>query len=161
MFTAPRFNATEWASIYRRAGARYAGPVAEHADGFAMFKSTVSHYNAQEMGALHPVSLPIDSTAAHADLHPDNVHCHPPQMHCHRRHNSQVVGTFHYNAKQICVLLPTALSITSYLHVHCNFRHHRHSNVQIGCGTDNVTTGIIAACNLNQPFLAECYFRKY
>ena len=29
---------------------RYAGPVAEHADGFAMFKSEIAHYNAAEMG---------------------------------------------------------------------------------------------------------------
>ena len=49
-FTTPNFNASEWASLYRRAGAQYSGPVAEHADGFAMFKSNVSHYNAFEMG---------------------------------------------------------------------------------------------------------------
>ncbi len=50
MFKAERFNADEWADLFKRSGARYVMPVAEHHDGFQMYKSGVSRFNAYEMG---------------------------------------------------------------------------------------------------------------
>lgn len=50
MFTADKFDADEWSALFKRAGARYVMPVAEHHDGFQMYRSAVSHYNTYEMG---------------------------------------------------------------------------------------------------------------
>ena len=50
LFTAKQFNAGEWAALFKASGARYVIPVAEHHDGFQMYKSAVSHYNTYEMG---------------------------------------------------------------------------------------------------------------
>ena len=50
MFTAEKFDAEEWAELFRSAGAKYVVPVAEHHDGFQMYRSEISHWNAYEMG---------------------------------------------------------------------------------------------------------------
>jgi alpha-L-fucosidase len=50
MFKAERFDARAWADLFARAGARFAGPVAEHHDGFSMWASRVNPWNAKEMG---------------------------------------------------------------------------------------------------------------
>ncbi len=50
MFQAEKFNANEWAQLFEDAGARYVMPVAEHHDGFQMYRSDVSKYNAYDMG---------------------------------------------------------------------------------------------------------------
>ncbi|HBI60433.1 MAG TPA: hypothetical protein DDY31_04350, partial [Lachnospiraceae bacterium] len=39
MFTAPNFEPKEWVKLFKRAGARYVMPVAEHHDGFQMYDS--------------------------------------------------------------------------------------------------------------------------
>jgi alpha-L-fucosidase len=50
LFTADKFDADEWADLFQKAGARYAGPVAEHHDGFAMWDTEWSEWNAANMG---------------------------------------------------------------------------------------------------------------
>jgi alpha-L-fucosidase len=55
LFTAEKFDADEWVELYVEAGARFAGPVAEHADGFAMWDSDVTKWNAKRMGPKRDV----------------------------------------------------------------------------------------------------------
>ena len=50
MFTAENFDAGEWAELFKQAGAQFAGPVAEHHDGFAMWDSTHTQWDAVDMG---------------------------------------------------------------------------------------------------------------
>lgn len=55
MFRAEKFDAAQWAELFERAGARYVVPVAEHHDGFQMYRSEISHWNAYEMGPKRDV----------------------------------------------------------------------------------------------------------
>lgn len=55
MFRAEKFDADAWAELFARTGARYVVPVAEHHDGFQMYKSELSHWNAAEMGPKRDV----------------------------------------------------------------------------------------------------------
>ena len=50
MFKAEKFDPAAWADLFKEAGAKYVIPVAEHHDGFQMYKSELSHWNAAEMG---------------------------------------------------------------------------------------------------------------
>ncbi len=50
MFTAEHWNPDEWVTLFKEAGARYVGPVAEHADGFSMWDSRINRWNAMRMG---------------------------------------------------------------------------------------------------------------
>ncbi len=50
LFKAEKFNAAEWADLFEKAGAKFAGPVSEHADGFAMWDSDLTRWNAKDMG---------------------------------------------------------------------------------------------------------------
>ncbi len=56
MFRAEHFDAEEWALLFKKAGARFAGPVAEHHDGFAMWDSDVTPWNAMDMGPKRDIT---------------------------------------------------------------------------------------------------------
>ena len=49
-FKAEKYDPDAWAELFRRSGAKYIVPVAEHHDGFAMYDCTVSDWTAVKMG---------------------------------------------------------------------------------------------------------------
>jgi alpha-L-fucosidase len=49
-FRAEHFDPEKWAELFKKAGARFAGPVAEHHDGFAMWDSRATPWNAVDKG---------------------------------------------------------------------------------------------------------------
>jgi alpha-L-fucosidase len=50
LFKAEKYDPFAWASLFRKSGARYVVPVAEHHDGFAMYDSSLTRWNAKNMG---------------------------------------------------------------------------------------------------------------
>ncbi len=50
LFTGEKFDADEWAALFKEAGAQFAGPCAEHADGFAMWDSELTEWDSYDMG---------------------------------------------------------------------------------------------------------------
>ncbi len=55
MFTGARFDPDEWAELFKSAGARFAGPVGEHHDGFTMWETQLTEWNAARMGPKRDV----------------------------------------------------------------------------------------------------------
>ena len=55
LFRAERFDPDQWAELFRRAGAKFVVPVAEHHDGFAMYDCSLSDWSAVKMGPKRDV----------------------------------------------------------------------------------------------------------
>ena len=68
MFKAEKFDATKWIELFKEAGAKYVVPVAEHHDGFAMYNTALSRWNAALMGPKRDVVGEIAEAARKAGL---------------------------------------------------------------------------------------------
>lgn len=55
LFTAKQFDPDEWADLFCKAGAKFAGPVAELHDGFSMWDSKLTEWNSARMGPKRDV----------------------------------------------------------------------------------------------------------
>lgn len=69
MFTATAFDAQEWMKVFKKAGAQYVFPVAEHHDGFQMYQSSVSTWNAAERGPKKDILAELKQAAEDQSLH--------------------------------------------------------------------------------------------
>ncbi len=55
MMTGAKFDPEQWAELVERSGAKFAGPVTEHADNFSMWDSKVNPVNAKQYGPKRDV----------------------------------------------------------------------------------------------------------
>ncbi|WP_299550113.1 alpha-L-fucosidase [Seonamhaeicola sp.] len=67
-FTAENFDAEEWAELFAKSGAKFAGPVAEHHDGFAMWDTQYSNWNAAKMGPKRDVVGELEKAIKAKDM---------------------------------------------------------------------------------------------
>lgn len=68
MMTGKRFDPEEWAELTVRAGARYAGPVTEHADNFSMWNSRVNPVNCVNLGPKRDVTAEVAAALRRKDV---------------------------------------------------------------------------------------------
>jgi alpha-L-fucosidase len=69
MFHAEHFDANAWLDLFAQAGARYVVPVAEHCDGFAMYDSGLTDWDAAKMGPKRDVVGELEAATRRRGLH--------------------------------------------------------------------------------------------
>src|SRR5437762_153988 len=69
MFKAEHYDPAAWAVLFKKAGAKYVVPVAEHHDGFAMYDSGVSDWTAAKMGPRRDLIGDLGKAVRAAGLH--------------------------------------------------------------------------------------------
>jgi alpha-L-fucosidase len=85
MFKAEHFDAAEWADLFQKAGARFAGPVAEHHDGFAMWDSEATPWNVADMGPEKDITGLLAAELKKRDIKLITTFHHAKQL---QRHDS-------------------------------------------------------------------------
>lgn len=68
MFTAENFSAEKWMETFKNAGMKYIVPVAEHHDGFKMYDSELSRWNAKNMGPRQDILGELTAAGEKAGL---------------------------------------------------------------------------------------------
>lgn len=56
LFKADKFDAAEWAGIFKKSGAKFAGPVAVHHDNFCLWDSKATRWNSVRMGPKRDIT---------------------------------------------------------------------------------------------------------
>jgi len=69
MFKAEHFDPVSWAELFKKSGAKYVVPVAEHHDGFAMYDSGLSDWTAAKMGPHRDTTGELGKAVRAAGLH--------------------------------------------------------------------------------------------
>ena len=69
MFKAEHFDPVAWAELFKKAGAKYVVPVAEHHDGFAMYDSGLSDWTVAKMGPHRDTTGELAKAVRAAGLH--------------------------------------------------------------------------------------------
>lgn len=106
MWKAPNFDAAGWVDMFEGMGARFIGSIAEHHDGFSLWKSKVNEWNSVDMGpGIDVVKAIGDET---------------------RKRGLKFMTTFHhgfhnmfYPKPDVSYLRPVTLSKYSYVYENC------------------------------------------
>jgi alpha-L-fucosidase len=69
MFKAEHFDPAAWAELFKKSGAKYVVPVAEHHDGFAMYDSGLSDWTAAKMGPHRDTTGELGKAVRAVGLH--------------------------------------------------------------------------------------------
>lgn len=67
-FTAESFDADQWISVIKKAGAKFVVPVAEHHDGFPMYDCPFTDWNSMQMGPKRDVIRELSDSAQRRHL---------------------------------------------------------------------------------------------
>ena len=89
MWKAELFNATEWAELFRRSGARYIVPTSKHHEGFTLWPNAQSwNWNAVDIGPhrdlLGEIMQAVRGAGLHAGMYFSLFEWYAPRAHTHR-----------------------------------------------------------------------------
>lgn len=96
MFGADQFDAAEWADLFQQAGARFAGPVAEHHDGFAMWASSLTPWNVLDKGPQRDITGELAEELRKRDMKLVTTFHHARNNQHRVERDGELVWTGHY-----------------------------------------------------------------